>query len=154
MAPFSSVGILLACSVVILALPQPPLARKSLLCGAVIAARRGDRAKVVRWALPPVICLLVFQWQSLGGPLHTGAASFSLHYVTHASSSGVVRHGVPNFIYYPGILVGRYVDTLPPVLPVLGFIEAWRRRRTPEGTIFRSHRHGQFAHVLPYLFRD
>lgn len=135
------------------------LASGPILLAAVVAAERGKRLDVARWSLPPIVCLLVYQWHTLGSPLSTGyrsvgAASFSLQYVTRHLSSGVVRRPVPNYLYYPGVLAGWFREILPPFAPILGLVEAARRRHESVGRFFAVVAAGSLAVYLPYFFRD
>lgn len=135
------------------------LASVPILLASVAAAERGRRLDVARWSLPPIICLLAFQWHTLGSPFSTGyrsvgAASFSLHYVTRHLSSGVVRRPVPNYLYYPGVLAGWFREILPPFVPILGLVEAGRRRHEAVARFFVVLAAGTLAVYLAYFFRD
>jgi hypothetical protein len=126
-----------------------------LLVAALAVAR--DRRRLAMWSVPPMACLVAYQWAAFGSPLHTGyvahTAEFGLHYVLpgRLTQSGIA---VPNLVYYPGLLLGLFPAFFPFGVSITAVIEAWWRRRSAEGTFFFVLGGTTLVVFIPYFFRD
>jgi hypothetical protein len=114
-------------------------------------------------AVPSVVVLALMQWLLFGNPLETGYSywgvashNFALSYLTGSSvregpfifpdlldgkllswvcpcQVGGPQASMPNLTFYPTLLVGLFWVFSPPLVPLLGLVYAWRRRREAIG---------------------
>lgn len=59
----------------------------------------------------------------------------------------------PNVVFYPAVLLGLYWIYFPPLLPLLGLVELYRRRRTTAARYAGFVVVGNVALMVPYLFQ-
>jgi hypothetical protein len=121
--------------------------------------RRGLKAMLIG-AVPLIAALAAYQWAANGSPLRTGygyGAGHGIISVKNATSrtlsadssfyleDGLSRirgpfvpttgspNATPNLLFYPDVLLGLGWVYAPPLVTVIGLIEAWRRRNSPAG---------------------
>lgn len=118
-------------------------------------------------------CLVVFQWAVLGSPMggYGDGAQFGGSYVLSTGQDGdgmfYVADGitrpleleadsvvdVPNVLYYPEMLLVRWVF-IPPGFALVGLVEMWRRRRTELGRFSLVVVAANVVLFLPYFFQS
>lgn len=59
----------------------------------------------------------------------------------------------PNVVFYPAVLLGLYWIYFPPLLPLLGVVEVYRRRHTTAARYAGLVVVGNLALMVPYLFQ-
>jgi hypothetical protein len=59
----------------------------------------------------------------------------------------------PNVVFYPAVLLGLYWIYFPPLLPLLGLVEIYRRRHTTAARYAALVVVGNVALMVPYLFQ-
>jgi hypothetical protein len=115
------------------------------------------------FAAPSLLWLAIYQWTTFGSPFRTGysywvhgISNFSLAYASHpilregpfvypnklgvALLPGICPCGaggaiasMPNYTFYPAVLIGVFWVFAPPLTPLIGLATAVSRRATPGG---------------------
>lgn len=133
------------------------LSNVMVLVGTTAVARPGERTAVLRWSVPPLAMLAAYQWHTFGSPFATGygsgSASFGLRFVTPLVLQGV-GPGTANWVFYPALLLGILPIFLPPLVPVIAALEAWRRRNSADARFLAVLAGASLALYVPYFGRD
>jgi hypothetical protein len=66
---------------------------------------------------------------------------------------GGAQAGLSNIVFYPALLAGLFWVFSPPIVPLLGLLYAWRRRREAVGRYALVLVVASLAFYLPYLFQ-
>lgn len=131
------------------------------------------RKHVAAGAVGPLAGLAAFQWVAYGSPISTGYDSgrglFRLEHLWSSQLSGdpdLYGHevlswqvpqlglpadlGLPSPLLYAAILAGAFWLFGPPLLPLVGMVEMWRRRWTTDGRVAAGVIVASVAAYLPY----
>lgn len=124
----------------------------------VVLVLSPHRRKIAMWAAPPVLALMAFQWVAYGSPISTGyGGGEGLFWIDHLWSTGldtdpdlyshealawqVPQVGIPGDLGWPSpllyavVLLGGFWLFAPPLLPLAGVVDLWRRRSAGEAQL-------------------
>lgn len=133
----------------------------TLIAALLVVPDWRSRRRLVLWAAPFIVGVALLQWVTLGSPFHTGYDAWNAGFkemfrfdapLRHASPEGFWMFpdrlnpplidligppaqtsgtGASNLVFYAAVMFGVVWVYMPPLLPVLGVIYAWRHRTEP-----------------------